>query len=182
MARAINSLPGSGISQDQHRGVAGRNRSGLRQYSLQRRAFSHNLFEVEFGANLLFQVEFFAGQLIRELRRSRGRIGRCPAPPPPAPRPARENPRLAAQRRSRSLLARFNVPEFAFARGQRNTARGLDAVFQHLADEAGLNSHQIFTGENFGFPFHQGVSGRSVFHWKRRSPAANPVVKGESRG
>ena len=173
MARAISSFPVPVSPKDQHRGVTGRNRSGLGQYALQRRALSHNLFEVEFGTDFLFEIELFAGQLLRKLRDlavgssivQRYRYLR------------RDLLKKTDVRRGESvglLAGKIQGAELAFAGGQRNTAERLDSVFQHSADIAGLNSHQIFTSENLGFPLHQCAPRRSVLYRQSRVHAREP--------
>jgi hypothetical protein len=73
------------------------------------------------------------------------------------------------------LLARFRVSSSPCRVVSGIQHRDFDSVFQHLADVAGLNSHQVFARENLGLPFNQRVSRRSVFHRKRRVPASQPL-------
>ena len=69
LAHAVNGtrdqfLSRSGFTQNQHRGTTGRHGSRLRQHTLQFRAFAHDFLEIEFAADLVFQVQFFFRQAI----------------------------------------------------------------------------------------------------------------------
>ena len=126
-------LPCSRISQNQYRGIAGRNRSCLGQHPLQRRAFSHNLFEIKFGTDFLFEIEFFAGQLVGklcDLAVGSGIVQRHRH----LRRDLLQKANVWWREGVRLFAGKIQGAKLAFARGQRNTAQRANSVFQHLAD------------------------------------------------
>ena len=68
MARAINSFPVPVSPKMSTVASLAATVLAWDRTRLQRRAVSHDLFKVKFGTDLLLQVEFFAGQLVREIR------------------------------------------------------------------------------------------------------------------
>jgi hypothetical protein len=59
-------LAGAGLAQNEHGGSGRSDQFQLRQSALERGTFSDDFLEIEFAANLLFQIEFFFGELVLE--------------------------------------------------------------------------------------------------------------------
>src|SRR5262245_16640051 len=54
------------LSADQNSGIGRRDSFDLLEYALERRACADQLLEVVFGPDLVFEVEFFAGEPVLE--------------------------------------------------------------------------------------------------------------------
>ena len=60
-------LTSSGLAKDEHRRIAAGYGSCLRQRIFERRTLTNDLLEVEFSADLIFQIEFLLREFVLEL-------------------------------------------------------------------------------------------------------------------